>query len=676
MKKYAVIIFFVFVFFSAPPAEAQNHFQQGRALLFANGELTVANAVAAKPEFEAAVNDNPTDQMANLFLAVCRLLSLMDNNASYSPGPPIENVKELLDGFGINSADRELFAWRADFSRSVDGSVRVPPTCPTGAHVQAFLETLILPEIDQALQNLSGIGADIRFWISAAETGETYDIEIDYGDVLIFRALLHAAKSGIRVLSSYNVNVDFYRIIESIRNDLFNPNADLIDRYTDFLKLLDTGGPGMLEARDDMVSAIESYLEASGFIRSETDDQMDDLIALDPQDLQNEADFRVQITEVKDSIEENRVAVLELDSVAGRGRIDFHRIFGTELSSPLHSRDFIPLIDNRGNIYTHTFPDTTFGGILPDCTDEPALVEFMPFRLPIVFPIFKKTMVMDGNEDDWQTVYPILPPYFESSWSWNWGIEYVKVAQDNNYFYWMVKFNSTAVPGRSYNFSVWDEEDGWNWLSINISQDSTYNASNWSMNIHYTGTEQDYGIGNIVEGRVPRSYIRLDGIFDVNASSYYWDSRAGVSYSAGLYGSGILTGTAPLLAATGSDKIAVGSVTLEGKTIFPDRTITSWQWSLEHTSDPSQNRTATGPNPTLDNLAPGFYEVFLRATDDFGQTSTDTMLLAVLGANNIISRDECDQEVIAEKRKWIGHDEKIGLEEAIRALQVVSGMRP
>ena len=89
----------------------------------------------------------------------------------------------------------------------------------------------------------------------------------------------------------------------------------------------------------------------------------------------------------------------------------------------------------------------------------------------------------------------------------------------------------------------------------------------------------------------------------------------------------------------------------------------------------TQNRTATGQNPTINDLASGFYEVILTAVDNLGQTSTDTMLLAVLGANDIITRNECDQEVLFEKRKWIGPDEKLGLEEAIRALQVVSGVR-
>jgi len=675
MKKYAVILFIAFFHLSAPCVHAQNHLQTGRSLFFANGELSISNAVAARPEFEAAVAQNPSDQSANLFLAITRLIFLLDNTAAYAPGIPIENAKELLDSFGVADTGRDLFDWTAAFPKNPKGNYTVPATCPNGLEIQTFLHSIILPEIVQALQNLSVIDPSFILLINSAETGQPDNIDIDYGDILMFRSVLYATKAFLLVLSSYDLNVDIYRIVDKIDKDLFNANTDLIDQYTEFLKRLDIGGPRMLEARGELVSAIDNYLQASDFIRSEADDQSDDLIALTPEDLQNEADFRNQVAEIKASIQDNREAVLELDNAEGSGRIDFNRIFGNDLSGSPHFREFFPLFDSEGHIHTRTFPDTTFGGILPDCADELSLVEFTPFRLPIVFPVFVKTMVMDGNEDDWQTVFPMLPSYFEYKWSWNWDIEYVKVARDKNHFYWMIKFQSDAVPDCYYYFSLWNEEDVWNKLYIYIWQDSTYQASNWSMNMHYTGTEEDYGFGEIVEGRVPISYIELDGTLGAYVSGYYWNPESYTSYSASVSGSSMLTGTEPSIATAGADRVVVDSVTLQGEAIIPERSITSWQWSLRHTSDPSQHRTATGPNPTINDLTPGYYEVVLTATDDLGQTSTDTLLLAVLGSNEMVTREECDLEVFSEMRKWIGPDEKLGLEEAIRALQVVSGLR-
>ncbi len=398
MKKYAVILFLAFFFSSASSTVAQTHYQQGRALLFTGGELTVSNAVAAQPEFEAAVNENPSHQPANLFLAACRLLALLDNNATYSAGPPIENMRELFDGLGLDNSGRELFDWTADFIHDPGGAVTVPENCPNGADLQTFFHTMILPVIDESLQNLSAIGDSILFSIYAAEIGESQDIEVDYGDVLMFRALLHAAKAAVLVLSSYNANVDVYQIVEKVNSGLFHFNTDLIDNHTDFLKLLDTGYPCMLEAKGELISAIGNYLSASEFMRSETDNQADDLIQLDAAEPENEEEFRNQITEVKNSLIQERIAVLDIDNDISEDHIDFNHFFGTSTVAPLILRNIFPVFDINGNIHAGTFPDTTFGGILPDCIDEQTLLQFAPFEIPIVETVLGD-LSADGNVD-------------------------------------------------------------------------------------------------------------------------------------------------------------------------------------------------------------------------------------------------------------------------------------
>ena len=45
MKKYAVIFILTFLFLSVPSVEAQNHFDQSRALFFANGDVLMFRAM-------------------------------------------------------------------------------------------------------------------------------------------------------------------------------------------------------------------------------------------------------------------------------------------------------------------------------------------------------------------------------------------------------------------------------------------------------------------------------------------------------------------------------------------------------------------------------------------------------------------------------------------------------
>lgn len=114
----------------------------------------------------------------------------------------------------------------------------------------------------------------------------------------------------------------------------------------------------------------------------------------------------------------------------------------------------------------------------------------------------------------------------------------------------------------------------------------------------------------------------------------------------------------PPTADAGPDQTVFDSVTLDGNASSDsDGPIVSWAWTLNHRTNPLYNKTATGPNPKLTNLEAGFYDVELTVADNSGDTDTDVMLLGVAGS-------------------WdINGDGKIGLAEAIHALQVVSGLK-
>lgn len=114
----------------------------------------------------------------------------------------------------------------------------------------------------------------------------------------------------------------------------------------------------------------------------------------------------------------------------------------------------------------------------------------------------------------------------------------------------------------------------------------------------------------------------------------------------------------PPIANAGYDQIVFDEITLNASfSSDADGTITSWDWLLTHRTNPEFNRTATGSNPTLTNLSPGFYDVTLMITDNVGAIDTNSMLLGVAG-------------------QWdIDGDNKLGLSECIYILQTLSGLK-
>jgi hypothetical protein len=646
---------------------------KGRLLLFNNGNPTTTGIVAAKAEFSLSVQSNPSDQQANFFLAVSRMPALMDNTAVYSPGLPIDNVKEILDLFGVSASGRDVFNWAADFTRDVNGNEVIPIGAPSGPPLQDFMLSRVIPEIDAALSNLSVCTASFNTLLTPAETGESYSVEVDYGDVLILRSHFHAAKATLLGLCSYDSGADPVRVAKILDDKLGNLNSNLISLYPQLLKVLPGASGRIGAARSAALTAIDEYLEASAFIRAETDDQSNDLFAIEPDQVDKEAHLRSQLTEAKESILTERTAAFTNGLGTKVYYANANHLFGTGSIPPVNPRALIPYFDEKGNIHTGTFPDTTMDGILVDCLTELQLVEFSPVHLPIVFPIPDRTMVMDGSETDWQQVAAIPKSYFAST-SRSQDIDLVKVSKDQNYVYWMVKHVTPIQSGRYYYFSLsGDAPDGRFSVGVNIQSNGIYSIYASPSGTNYSGSSADYRISSyFLEGRIPKSMLKLVGPMGVN---YYTSHTSG--YNASIYDSAIITAATLPLADAGSDQIISATVTLDGTKIYPAKNIISWEWTLRHRTNTAYNRTASGQKPTVSGLGVGFYDVTLTVMDDSAKTYTDTMLLVATGTGTgQYTQQQLDQAVLEERQKWdAGGDGKVGLEEAIRALQVTSGAR-
>ena len=91
----------------------------------------------------------------------------------------------------------------------------------------------------------------------------------------------------------------------------------------------------------------------------------------------------------------------------------------------------------------------------------------------------------------------------------------------------------------------------------------------------------------------------------------------------------------------GEDQIIYDSATLDGSGSLDGDGgyIVSWEWALVHQTNPDYDRTASGEIVTVEDLAPGFYQVTLTVTDDDGLSGTDEMMLAAIGCKGDFDGD-------------------------------------
>jgi hypothetical protein len=379
---------------------ADDYFQQGKT------NLENESLVNAYNNFQYALALDSNHQGANLFYALTRILMVSKSS----------DFNTLLDRAGVSSSGRDIFDWTADFTRTPEGRVILPDNAPTGLELQNFLKNNILPEINGALSNLSkvsssyetkynwmvengsGLGngsntltdltkhweynefAGYKIVIGGAEytilsnTANTitvssgtiplgtynYEIfegvEIDYGDVLVFKGSLYLAKGGIYILSAYNLNIDIDTIVSLYNAGTLNFQTHIINTYSELLKLLP--GQQLSQAKTILSDAINTFNSAIDFIVAETDPQDDDLFIID--DPVKEQRYRDLLTDLNNALN-GATYVREI-----RDYLNLSEFF----DRPKVLRNYLPTFRGQYFIQRDTFPDPTFGGILPNMTSD------------------------------------------------------------------------------------------------------------------------------------------------------------------------------------------------------------------------------------------------------------------------------------------------------------------
>ena len=336
----------------------------GRIDVSACRALLPCNIAEANVCFQNAVATDP-DPVVKTFHAVTRILALVHD----------ENINSLLTELGLEEETRTLCNWTATWQRDENDEVVLPPNLPSTGNALNVLMNALLPEINGALDELDGINGSIDdpFIVLCEEltldddTSGCEDIEVDYGDVALYRAALQGMKAFLLIVDAYNWNVEeTAEVIGKLKEDIFVINDYLCDDSESATCLpnlftLNEGAATLLsQAKQSLDQSIESYFEASAYIRGETDGQENDTFAFSEasDEAAEEEIFRAHLAQIQDALTGPKSLTEFSDD--NPITLDLSLFFDT----PTDLRDFMPEFTDDNQPVCDSF-DPELGGILP-----------------------------------------------------------------------------------------------------------------------------------------------------------------------------------------------------------------------------------------------------------------------------------------------------------------------
>ncbi len=300
--------------------------------------LTTHDLASANNSFAGALTASPTNATANAFYAVTRLLMLPNQPAG----------SNFLTRLGFPAGGRDIYNWTSKPPVDSNGV----PVVPAGVNANEFtgqLRTNLLPEIAGAIANLAAVTAtNFTLSLSSSETAMTA-VTVDYGDLKLIQAGLYGMEYLIFTLNAQNLNVQ----LSAIR-DLYNSGTLSAGRVLqDYPQLLTWATTNDLQnARLAFTNAVNAYMVASDFIRARSTNEVR-LFNYDPASAQSEADFRLTLRDLKNS--------LQLGPQSLSAAPDLQGNMTPQFDGTLVWRDALPKFDANA-IELGSFPDLTFDG--------------------------------------------------------------------------------------------------------------------------------------------------------------------------------------------------------------------------------------------------------------------------------------------------------------------------
>jgi hypothetical protein len=333
-----------------------------------NALATSNDVVDANADFQAAVAFNPTNEDANVLLAVTRLLLVPQTPAG----------SNFLNGLNFPASGRDVYNWTSEPPRDAFGGPRFPANY-NSTNMVWFFRTNVFPLIAASLTNFANL-TDTNFLLTLTPGENLGQITIDYGDVQLFRSGLYAGYALGYTLNANNSSVILPQIVS-----FGDTNGSTIQRVlATYPSLLTPHNMNDLTPSENALeSAATFYFMGSDFIRNDRSfNDTNDLITF--ADTNEEADFRMELSNVVSALS----APTQFDPTDPGSIVDLRPYFSGKYSV----RKEVPQFFN--NTYVdNTLPDYTFGGIL---AAEPAYITENAFRQ--LFP--SRAGIYTGNSSD------------------------------------------------------------------------------------------------------------------------------------------------------------------------------------------------------------------------------------------------------------------------------------
>jgi streptogramin lyase len=331
-----------------PTGVSSTYVAAGRAALAAK------KMDSAYENFSAAVALAPTDPTANAFLAATRVLDLPNQGAAQT----------LLNLLGFAQTNRDIYHWTAGLPDDTNG-VPLAPAGVSATVLTAYLRGTVIPALLAAETNLAQVTAtNFLLSLSSQET-DSAAVTLDYGDVLLLRALLEASAYFGYTINSLNVDAQFTALRSMDLDKQLTPGR-LLAEYPELFTFSTTND--LAAAKLAFSNAANLYFQASAFIRARPISETR-LFNYDLSMAKGEATFRETLTNLQSSL-----------SGAVRLRANTNYVIDmAPLFDGLHSwRSFLPEFSGK-NFVVGTL-DPTFGGVVVSGLDLTSAEAFLAKR--------------------------------------------------------------------------------------------------------------------------------------------------------------------------------------------------------------------------------------------------------------------------------------------------------
>ena len=377
--------------------------------------------------YREAIEADPSNTEAQFGAAITRLLVLAINE-------DVRAAQDSLNAYMDNEAGGELLLGYLDLVATTEAAGKLPLMTAkmtqeaiadplTVSDLQQTIIEEIIPAIDYSLERLQIVEGDLGFTfeLTPEMQGDEYEEvrEIDLGEAYMLDAQLRLLKAIFQVAIAYNFDFDdngSYAFLDDSSNEkLLRHWERLLDPTGTFMTL--RSPDAMRDAKASILVAIDKIEQGLGVIRTETDDQYDDLIlAEDLDDLDDEIDLSDQGDDVPAFFREIRTVNIALRKAREilEGTVEIEADFDDDSYTPkqtvvfdvgqffdnpiadlrallpyhtwhldlLQNRNFadeLVLTDAEGNALQDSpplvFPDPSFGGVFSNISTNEQLLD-------------------------------------------------------------------------------------------------------------------------------------------------------------------------------------------------------------------------------------------------------------------------------------------------------------